>query len=245
MAGANGQPGCTGLFFSGPLRVAAGQDVARFQLLPAVHFNGPVGRQTATAAAPAAGTTARRSHCLLQFLILCPDVGRQDLLNLFGIDAQHREIIVGNLLLRRRAVLFRLQNDRPNIGRQHGDAVIVQLLLIRSDQRIQRTFGSRPFLLSFIERLALRHDLLGSGHGYLLDNQRIEERLHGVKVALQNRVVHVVMALGASHREAHEGRGDGFHRHNRHFLRVLVVANHVAARQKSQREHIVQPRLHF
>ena len=86
------------LILLGPLGIAAGQDVALLRFAGAVPFHGPEGRQGASAASSAAAT--RLVDLRLQILVLLQDVGRHDLLDLVGVDAQDREIIVGDLLLR-------------------------------------------------------------------------------------------------------------------------------------------------
>ena len=76
-----------------------------------------------------------------------------------------------------------------------------------------------------------------------LHHQRIEQGLHGVEIALRDRIVHVIVALGAADGQAHERGGHRLDGRDRQLLAILAVADDGAAREEAEREQVVRPRL--
>ncbi len=189
-------------------------------------------------AARAAGTGQRA----LQFLVLLALRGGQQRQKLVGVDAQDRIIIVGDLLLLAGTVLFRFKDDRPDVIGQHRHPLVVKFLFGGRDQLIERTFHGRPFASRLVQNLAIGEDFRRATQQHLLDDERVEKRLHGVEVGLLDGIEHVIVALGAADRHAHERGGHRFHSGQCQLFAILAIANNCPARQKTEREHVVRPR---
>jgi hypothetical protein len=221
--------------------IAARQDVARLERPPGVDLDGPEGRQPGAAPTAARLAATGPLELPLQLLVALSLGGRHDLHDLARVDPEHGEVVVGELLLLGRTRFLRLADHGLDVGGEHRDAFVIQPLLVGSDQRGDPLLQAGAPVFGFVARLAASEDLLRRRQCQLPQHERIEQRLHGVEVALGDRIVHVVVALGAADRQSHEGGGNRLDGRERQLTTVLVVADHVAACQEPQRKLVVEP----
>ena len=166
----------------GPARIGAGQYVALFTGPIWVGLNGVEDGEDGGIGAP---------NCLRQVVdpasqlaVFLAEVFGEYLVDLVAINSEDGKVIVGDLLFFDAASAFRLADHRLNFWREHGDAVVVKFAPNGLQQRVPFAFERGPLALEFGLCLACGHEVGRRCQRHLAEDQRVEERLHGVIVGL-------------------------------------------------------------
>ena len=214
----------------GTVGITARQDVAFLQFFSRVDFDRPE-----YGIGSADGLLLDLVQPILELLISLPLRRGHDLLDLWRIDTQDREIIVGDPLLIDCALFLGFLDDGAYFGRQERDAALVQLSLIWVDQRTYRRLQRRAPLFDLVERPAMGKDLRRRSQDYFLEDERIKERFHPIEVPLFDRIVHVVMTFGAAGGQSHESAGDRLGGSERQLFGIGGISANVAAQETPER----------